>query len=243
MERVNFLNKFYQGFLCLQLPHKARKLVVVGDKDSGKSSWVNVYMGIMPESKIAIISKEKVFGTSMIADDTELLYIDEWSSEMLSSDMLKTILQGGHFAQSIKHKAPRMQNMQAGVFITCNNLPNFDEEDENVKRRLSVYKTKELPKKDGSAPKWIQDHAFQCVLWMCNVINCNIKLIDEDERFYERPKNISANARIPERLSEDDRTSLVHTSTKEILVVSEQMEIDDTVLAPVFKNNETGISD
>ena len=40
---VEFLNKFYQCLLFGQLPHKCRKLVVVGEKDSGKTSWARVF--------------------------------------------------------------------------------------------------------------------------------------------------------------------------------------------------------
>jgi len=52
----------------------------------------------------------------MICDDTQLLYNDEWNSEIMSSDLLlKTLLQGGHFPQSVKHCSPQMQTMNAGV--------------------------------------------------------------------------------------------------------------------------------
>jgi len=47
----------------------------------------------------------------MIYDDTQLLYNDEWNSEIMSSDLL----QGGHFPQSVKHCSPQMQTMNAGV--------------------------------------------------------------------------------------------------------------------------------
>ncbi len=37
-ERTAFLNKFYQCFVGCRMPHKIRKLVVSGPKDSGKTS-------------------------------------------------------------------------------------------------------------------------------------------------------------------------------------------------------------
>ena len=71
--------KFYQCLLCHQLPHKIRKLVVVGDSDSGKTSWANILFGLIPENKISILTKQKVSG--MIGHDTELFLVDEWNAE------------------------------------------------------------------------------------------------------------------------------------------------------------------
>ena len=193
-ERVNFINKFYQCLLCHQLPHKVRKLVVVGDSDSGKTSWANILFGLIPENKTAVLTKEKVFGHSMIGDDTELLFVDEWNADMMSSDMLKNLLQGGYFPQSVKYKNPTMQSMNAGVYMTCNILPSFGEEDDNVKRRLSIYQTKSLTGKVIEAPRWMKDHAFQCLVWMVNTLNRNKDLIYPDERFYELDEKESANA-------------------------------------------------
>jgi len=115
LNRVDFLNTFYQCFLFGQLPHKTRKLVVVGEKDSGKSSWARIFFGMMPKSKIAVLTKEKTFGASLIKDDTQLIYIDEWCKETVDADLGKTLFQGGIFAQAMKHRAPSMQDNQAGT--------------------------------------------------------------------------------------------------------------------------------
>ena len=50
--RVRFLNKFYQCLLAFQMPHKVRKLVLVGPKDSGKESWSNIFHRIIPRGYI-----------------------------------------------------------------------------------------------------------------------------------------------------------------------------------------------
>lgn len=194
-DRVRFLNKFYQCLLCYQLPHKARKLVVVGDRDSGKSSWANVLFGLIDRSKIAVLTKEQNFGASMIKDDTELLYVDEWTDKMMTPDLLKTLLQGGYFAQSVKHQSPQMQEMNAGVFITCNNVPSFGDEQENVDRRLAIFHTRPLQNKCTEAPQWMKQHAMDCLIWMVNVINSNEKQLESDERFYELPFNVKAETR------------------------------------------------
>ena len=165
-QKVRFLNKFYQCLLCHQLPHKVRKLVVVGEGDSGKSSWVRVLFGLIDHSKRAVLTKEQHFGASMIKDDTELLFVDEWNVKMMTSDLLKTLLQGGYFAQSVKHQSPQMQEMNAGVYLTCNNLPDFGIEQRNVDRRLAIYHTKELPVLYREATDWMEEHAMDCLLKM-----------------------------------------------------------------------------
>ena len=76
-KRVEFLNKFYQCLLYGQLPHKAKKLVVCGANNSGKSSWARIFFGLMNKSKIVSVTKEKTFGLSMVDEDTELIFIDE----------------------------------------------------------------------------------------------------------------------------------------------------------------------
>ena len=81
--------KFYRCLLCHQLLHKVQKLVVVGDSDSGKTSGANILFGLIPENKTAVLTKEKVFDHNMIGDDTELLLVDEWNADTMSSDMLK----------------------------------------------------------------------------------------------------------------------------------------------------------
>jgi len=214
--------------LCHQLPHKARKLVVVGESDSGKSSWANVFLGLIPESKVAVLTKEKSFGASMIGDDTQLLYMDEWNQDMVSSDLLKTLLQGGYFPQSIKHKSPKMQTMNAGVYITCNNLPHFGEEDANVKRRLSIYHTKTLEVKDATAPQWIRDNAFECLLWISTILNCNEEWLDPEERFYEISKNTSANATLKSNFDTGAINTLKLASSSSACVLNEQIELDVT---------------
>ena len=55
--RVNFLNKFYQCLMAGCMPHKVKKLVVHGPKDSGKASWINVLLGTIPMSQVASIHR------------------------------------------------------------------------------------------------------------------------------------------------------------------------------------------
>ena len=85
--RTAFLNKFYQCFLGRRMPHKIRKLVVSGPRDSGKTSWECVLHWIIPSNRIASITKERQFSASMINNQTELVIIDDWSGQTVDTDL------------------------------------------------------------------------------------------------------------------------------------------------------------
>ena len=76
-KRVNFLNKFYQCLLTNKMPQKTRKLVVAGPRDSGKTSWANVFHWIVPPECIASVTNEGQFSAAMITQTTQLVIIDE----------------------------------------------------------------------------------------------------------------------------------------------------------------------
>jgi hypothetical protein len=182
-ERVNVLNKFYQCLVACRMPQKIRKLVFVGPKDSGKTSWAAIFHRIIPADKIVSVTSEGQFSASMIREDTQLIAIDEWSS--MAPALAKTLLQGGWMVGAVKHKEPRSFYNNSPFYITTNQLPNFGEENENVYRRTQVFRTRALPVPTPGADQWIFDHAMDCIAWMANVITENIQLIEQEERWYE----------------------------------------------------------
>ena len=188
-KRVEFLNKFYQCLLYGQLPHKAKKLVVCGANNSGKLSWARIFFGLMNRSKIVSVTKEKTFGLSMVDEDTELIFIDEWSETTLNISNVKTLFQGGWMVKSVKHQDAQTFDNKAGIYLTCNELPDFGVEQPNVDRRISVFHTTELPEPKCEAPQWIEDNPMECLIWMINEINRNVKYVPQQERFYEKPFN------------------------------------------------------
>ena len=74
--RVNFLNKFYHCLLAGRMPHKVKKVVVHGPKDSGKTSWINILLGIIAMSQVASITHERQFAASMLEENTQLVILD-----------------------------------------------------------------------------------------------------------------------------------------------------------------------
>ena len=103
LTRTRFLNKFYQCLLANGMPHKVRKLVVCGERDSGKTMWGCIFDGIVPKRFIASVSKEGVFGFSMLTPDTQLVRIDEWSEAKQDADTIKNILQGDYHLTFLYH--------------------------------------------------------------------------------------------------------------------------------------------
>ena len=183
--RIKFLNKFYQCLLAHRMEQKVRKLVVHGPKDSGKSSWVNVLMGVIPMERIATITEERQFSASMITEDTELTIVDEWSESTLRGDQAKTILQGGLTAIPRKHTSAKLVENKSPFYITTNILPNFGAEDENVQRRIYCFETVSLSMPILGAGKWMRENSMECIAWMANELNNNSNLIEEEERWYE----------------------------------------------------------
>ena len=186
---MEFLNEFYQCLLYGQFPHKAKKLVACGVNNSAKSSWVRIFFGLMNRSRIRSVTKEKIFGLSMVDEDTELIFIDEWSKNNLDISNVKTLFQGGWVVKSVRHHYSQMPDNKAGIYRTCNKLQNFGVEQSNNNRRISMFHTTELLVPKSEAPQWIEDSQMKCLSWMISEINRNIKYVPQQERFYEKPFN------------------------------------------------------
>ena len=142
--RARFLNKFYECLMAGKMPHKTRKLVLCGPKYSGKTSWVQVLLGVIPLRNVATITQEKQFSAAMMGEDSELVFLDEWSENTLQADLAKIVLQGGYMVICVKHQSPKTLINKAPFYITTNELPNFGSEHDNVMRRVEVFKTQSL---------------------------------------------------------------------------------------------------
>ena len=135
--RVRFLNKFYQCLFPFRFPQKIRKLVLVGPKDCGKTTWANVLLRVVPQHKVASITKESQFSASMINNETELVIIDEWSRDTLTSDSSKIVLQGGWMVTAVKHGTARSIFNNCRFYITANAVPDYRDDEDAVNRRIA----------------------------------------------------------------------------------------------------------
>ncbi len=101
---TSFLQKWYQLALKDQFPQKTKKLCCVGQADTGKTSWFSPFKGIISQDKLASVTRDSHFSASMLTEDTECLFVDEWPPDALSPDDAKRVLQGGYMAIPQKHK-------------------------------------------------------------------------------------------------------------------------------------------
>ena len=191
--------------------------------------------------QVAVVTKEKVFGMSMLQDDTQILFIDEWTNDTLPSDVVKRLLQGGLFAQAINHKAPKVLTNNAGIYITCNVLADFGDDKQNVNCRLATFRTKSLAQKHLEAPQWMKDHAMECVVWMANHMNCNAKELPKDERFYEMEWDKRVICFRGSEVSEQEleKIKAVTTSCLNQIQLRDVMELDDSIISNEFLKDNT----
>ena len=53
------------------MPHKVKKLLVHGPKDTAKTSWINILLGIIPMSQVTSVTQERQFAASKIEESTQ----------------------------------------------------------------------------------------------------------------------------------------------------------------------------
>ena len=80
----------------------------------------------------------------MVDEDTELIFIDEWSKNILDISDEKTLSQGDWMVKSVKHQDAQTFDNKVGIYLTCNELPDFVVEQPNVDHQIFVFHTTEL---------------------------------------------------------------------------------------------------
>ena len=178
---------------------ESQKLVVMGPKDSGKTTWASVFLGTIRRKFIASVIQENQFSCAMIDEDTQIIFLDEWAERTLQSDMAKLVLQGGYMVSAVKHGKPKILDNRCPFYITTNEVPYFGNDEENVQRRIRVFKTKSLESCLTNVDRWIRDNPMDCIVWIAQEIEENIELVDVDERWYERNPPIGNDVAVTER--------------------------------------------
>ena len=164
-ERLLFLTKWYHLALAHRHVMKLKKLMVVGKKNCGKTTLVNPLLNLIDEEKVASLTKEAKFATSMITADTQLVFVDEFSEQFLDPSQAKMIIQGGRTVTAVKSKTARMMHQTCMFYFTANQVPNWGEEDDNVKERLMIFQMSQLTKLNKDVAQWLLDNWFECILW------------------------------------------------------------------------------
>ena len=162
-KRMHFYRKYYQLLCHRRFPFKTKKLCLVGDPNSGKTSWFAPFQGIIPVKAIASVTREKQFAAYTINEETQVVFIDEWSSDSMCAEDAKRVLQGGLQILPQKHKEASICIYQSGFFITTNEMPNFGQglDAEAISTRLAVFQTEPLKSVRRSCTRWMRKAACQ----------------------------------------------------------------------------------
>ena len=88
--------------------------------------------------------------------------------------------------KSVKHQTGKCIINSSPFYITTNHVPNFGNEDENVKRRIIAFETKSLSETRPGIDKWLCKNAMDCNVWTAEEIEHHRSLIDSDELWYEK---------------------------------------------------------
>uniref|UniRef100_A0A7M5WTS3 Uncharacterized protein n=2 Tax=Clytia hemisphaerica TaxID=252671 RepID=A0A7M5WTS3_9CNID len=106
--------------------------------------------GIIPSQLIAGVMNDGKFSASLITARTQIVMMDEWTPDSLACEDAKRVLQGGLIFVPQKHKGASRVKYNSGFYIATNNYPDFGNDKDNnaIKNRLEIFKTKSLTKKD-----------------------------------------------------------------------------------------------
>ena len=119
--------------------------------------------------------------------------------ETLQSDMAKLVLQRGNMVSAVKHEKPKILDNRCSFYITTNEVPYFGNDEENVQRRIRVFKTKSLESCLTNVDRWIRDNPMDCIVWIVQEIEDNIELVDVNERWYEGNPPVGNDVAVTER--------------------------------------------
>ena len=82
-------------------------------------------LGIIRIEGIASATRDKQFAAHQFSDETEIIFLDEWTSDSLNAEDTKKVLQGGlQILPQNNCDAPRVY-YKSGILITTNDLPNI----------------------------------------------------------------------------------------------------------------------
>ena len=78
-----------------------------------------------------------------------------------------------------------MVTNNSNFFITAQKEPNWGpDEDENVKRRLTIFTMKPLAVLDQNVSNWLKVNAMHCLVWAGVTVRENIDIVPICERYF-----------------------------------------------------------
>ena len=96
----------------------------MGPSDSDKSSWFAPFEGIIPLHKMAVITNDGRFSAADISQDTEIVIVDEWSSNVFDATKRNKFFKGNNVVATKTQNAAVIK-YNSGFFITSNAMPEL----------------------------------------------------------------------------------------------------------------------
>lgn len=105
----------------------------------------------------------------MIDEETEVIFIDEATVNLMDIDDWKLLTQGGWTAHDRKFSTAKGFVNRCPMLMTCQKEMKFPPEDQGaMDARLNTYRFKSLPNKDPRAFEWLKSHPVECIVWAIN---------------------------------------------------------------------------
>ena len=144
------------------------------------------------------------------------------------------VLQEGYMVSAVKHGKPKILDNRCPFYITTNEVSYFGNDEENVQRRIRVFKTKALESCLTNVDRWIRDNPMDCIMWIVQEIEENIELVDVDERWYERNPSVGNDVAVTER-GIFTGVDLANAAESVIFDIGKVKSISIEEILPVFK--------
>ena len=105
----------------------------------------------------------------MIDENTEVIFIDEATVNIMDIDDWKLLTQGGWTAIDRKFSTAKGFINRCPMLITCQKELTFPKQDQPaMDARLNIYKFQSLSKPDPKAFEWLKNHPIDCIVWAMN---------------------------------------------------------------------------
>ena len=139
-----------------------------------------------------------------------------------------------YLVKAVKHEKPVNFENKTPFFITTNEMPYFGNEDENLRQRVAIFKTKALPTCISNVDRCLRENAMECVAWMTEEIERERHHISKKELWYEEA--CSAETGLPRRI-------VIHCSTNDISSGTAPNEVAEEIvdLATNLKSHENEV--
>ena len=131
---------------------------------------------------IASATREKQFAAHLINEDTEIIFLDEWTSRSLNAEDSKKVLQGGLQILPQKNLEACRLYYKSGILITTNELPDFGQGPDGraISERLAVFEMKPLKKVRRFVTAWLRKNCMTVFHYCANLLK-EEPLFSDDE--------------------------------------------------------------